>query len=216
MKIGEISKEQRQYAVLGLLVVGIVIYALYAFVLSPFVEGWKETKAEYDELDEKLSDAHQKVNRMSQLMMELDGSFTNLMSQADLHIPPPDTALSWVTSRIYAHARTLGIDIESISENSSNPPWLNVPGSEREFQIYSVRVTTQCGFNDLRAFVERFVEKNPLVAVSGVKIESNDFQNPEQHRVQLFLEWPWWTSSEGSEIIRSSLDLNNDEEPASS
>ena len=54
MNWASMTKEQRQYSVLGLLVSLISVYALFAFVLKPFTIRWAASKTEYVELKDEL------------------------------------------------------------------------------------------------------------------------------------------------------------------
>lgn len=203
MEFSNLTKEQRQYMVLGGLVGAIVIYALFAFGLRPFVEEWGDINREYAELQNKLDDGRRNVNRTSSLLHNLDSSFTNLVHLAEEYIAPKENAYSWVTEKIYHQARDLNIEVETISEYSPNIPWKSVPSVNREFGAYGVRMITACGYNELRKLIVHFEESNPLLVISGVSVSSTP-GDLENHRVQIFLEWPIWTSPEGERVIRSS------------
>ena len=203
MDLSSMTKEQRQYAVLGGLVGVKVIYLAVAFGIKPFLQGWEDTRVEYNELKEKLHGERKNVNRTSILLHNLDSSYTNLSFMAKNHIAPRENAYSWVTEKIYRLARDLKIDVETITEYQPHLPWSSSPSVTREFGAYGVRITTSCGYNKLRELVVKLEESNPLLVVSGISVSSST-GNFERHKVQVQLEWPIWMNPEGEGLIRSS------------
>lgn len=204
MNFSNLSKEQKQYVFLGV-VIGIgALYSLVTFGVKPFIDRWGQTKEEYEQLQEDLAEASEKVNRTSRVLLELDSTYTNLVNLADQYIPPSQNALSWVTQRIYKHARRLGLGVESIDEQTVEPPWMDIPGGERFFTLYSVRLSTQTGYNKLREFIQEVHASNPLVMIGDISVDGLGEKRPEQHRVSVLIQWPWWGELDREELLMNS------------
>lgn len=195
MTLTAMTKEQKQYLVLGTLVGGILLYSLVTFGLAPMKQNWSEARGEVDELRVKVDDGERLIRGKSKLTENFEASKATMLAAAASHMPDTANPLAWATRTLYAAARDVGLDIQSVSEVAA-PQVLVKQGTagDRFFGAYAVKVETSCGFEMLKQFLHALEGANPYVCVSAIRVESKS-QQPEQHRTNLTIEWPAWTES---------------------
>ncbi len=192
MNLKSLSKEQQQkYALL--LIIGVAaLFALKQFVISPLLAGHRTAKEELAGLESKLAQAEATIKRDEELTRALAESSRQLQVAARDLIPSPENALAWATKTIYAQARTIGLDVESVSDLEVDVNgFMAKDQDKRAFKPYGVRVVTQCSFAELGRFIQALEADNPHLSVSGFAI-TGQATTPERHQILLSVEWPSW------------------------
>ena len=186
------SKEQKQYVVLGALVGAILLYSLTTLVLGPLQRNWAQAREEIKELEAKTAEASRLIRNRAALSADLAESSAAVGTAAAEFIPDPANPLAWATLALYAVGREVGLDIRAVSEISA-PQVLLAQGKDgiRQFGAYAVRIDAQCNFALLRKFLGALEESNPYLCVSGIAVQGRPEQ-PEEHVTNLTLEWPAW------------------------
>ena len=192
MNWADISKEKKQALILiGMWVLG-GVFALYQFVLMPFIRSRGASSTELDDLRTKIQKAEVAMEGDSRLRREYAEMTGELLEAADRYIVPIENPLSWVTEKVYSTARGVGVDIQTVMDMmSSSPGWDQLVKSERTFRPYAVRIVTEGGYADVRRFVDALEKGNPYLYVSGISVVAQD-QQVTRHSVSLTVEWPMW------------------------
>jgi hypothetical protein len=123
----------------------------------------------------------------------------------DQYLPARENPLTWATENVYRHARRVGVEVVSVAEvYTGQLPWKTGKKSKRFFIPYKVRLTARCGYYDLLRLIKDIETGNPFVSIASIVVSAKD--TPEQHTVNLTLEWPMWASSVGPDAIRTAKD----------
>ena len=113
-----------------------------------------------------------------------------LQKAAGEFLPSMENRLSWATQKMYANSRIVGVEISSVSEvEGAAVLQAQTKDGHRVFGSYSVRIITECSYNELKNLVEVLKEGNPYLSITGLTVDSR-LDKPEQHSVNMVIEWP--------------------------
>ena len=186
MNLSHLTKEQKQYIVLGAFVVAAVAGIVIAVRFS--VSSIESAKAELSELNLKNDRAEQALSKTATSMDRFEATILELKERLD-HVPPEQNYYSWATEIIYFKGRKAGLEIESVDEVGMRGSNKKAPVDPVYFETYSLRVTARGGFDQTKAFLQDIEENHPLVRFSGLEISRG--RTLESHDVQLFVQWPF-------------------------
>ena len=192
----QMTKEQKQLWIMGGVLSAIVIFLIFQFGLSPFLAGKARMTEEYETLKAQLDQAMQGIKGEAQLTETLNDK-TRMLEQAYREsIPAIENPLSWATKKIYGHARSIGVDIESVSEvDSDAQQWMGKDQAQRAFKPYAVRISTECTYAELVRLVRELEKNNAHMFVTDISVNSHE-PGFTKHTVSLVVEWPSWKSTE--------------------
>ena len=108
MKFSEMTKEQKQYAVLGVLVGVALMVGLSQFVLAPLQTKLAGARRELDDLTDKIHRAERLIKSEETLRVNVRESTEQLNLATRKYIPDADNPLSWATQVLYEQARAAG------------------------------------------------------------------------------------------------------------
>lgn len=192
MDWASLSKEKKQALFLvGMWVVGGIV-ALYYFVLAPYFANRTTSANELDVLAAKIEQAAVAMRGESRLHAEYALCTEEFNHAIENYVVPMDNPLSWVTEKVYANARQVGVDVQTVAEvGSSSPYWDSAVKSERSVKPYSVRIVTECSYQQLIDLVEVLEKSNPALCITDISISPQD-QTPSKHILNMTVEWPVW------------------------
>jgi hypothetical protein len=192
----DLTKEQKQVAVMSVVLGGIVIFLVIQFGLSPFLANKARMTEEFERLDAQLKVATQSVKDEAQLRESLVDK-TRMLEQAYRdYIPALENPLSWATKKIYGEARVVGVDIESVSElDSGDSTWTGKETEKRAFKPYAVRIVLRCSFAQLIRLLRALEQNNPHMFVTDIAIDG-DPSEVTRHSVAFVVEWPSWKAAD--------------------
>jgi hypothetical protein len=192
MDWASLSKEKKQALILvAMWVVGGIV-ALYYFVLAPYFANRTTSVNELDILAAKIEQAEVTMRGESRLHAEYHLCTEEFKQSIENYIIPMDNPLSWVTEKVYAKARQVGVDVQAVAEvGSSSPYWDSAIKSERSVKPYSVRIVTECSYQQLIDLVEVLEKSNPALCITDINISPQD-STPEEHILNMTVEWPMW------------------------
>lgn len=196
MNVKNLTKEQKQkYALIAIVAVA-AVFALKQFVLTPLLASHAAAKQELADLQAKLGQAETVIKRHDEVVRAVAESTRRLREAAQGQMPNPDNALAWAHEVIYAQARTVGIDPESVSDLDLDVNLFTSKEQEkRNFKPYGVRLATQCSYADLERLIADLEKANPYLVISGFTI-SGQSTKPDRHQIMLNIEWPSWKNVE--------------------
>jgi hypothetical protein len=193
MDWASLSKEKKQALVLvAMWVIGGIV-ALYYFVLAPYFANRTTSANELDVLAAKIEQAEVTMRGESRLHAEYALCTEEFKHAIANYIVPMDNPLSWVTEKVYANARQVGVDVQTVAEvvSSSSPYWDVAVKSERSVKPYGVRIVTECSYQQLIDLVEVLEKSNPALCVTDISISPQD-ATPAKHILNMTVEWPIW------------------------
>lgn len=187
-----LKKEQMQLlALIGIWVVGGLV-ALYIWVLGPALRNRNQSASELDSLNENILKAKLAVQGESRLRGDYDRAIEEIQRALEQYVVPPDSALSWVTEKVYAAARGAGLDVRGVTPvRMPEPAWDGLVKAGRFLRPYAVQITLECSYAKLMELVNAFETGNPFLCITGINVLGQD-QNVTRHQVTLQVEWPMW------------------------
>lgn len=191
MDFSNLRKEQKQALVLISMWIFGSVFALYQFVLVPFIKNRGQSTEELTQLRQQIQKAEVAMESESKLRAEYAAALGAYRNASEQYIVPTENPLSWVTEKAYSVGRRVGVDIQSVVEmGASSPMWDNLVKGERAYRPYTVRIMLECSYAQLVDLVRVFEGSNPCVCVSGITIAVG--ATPNRHNVSLIVEWPMW------------------------
>lgn len=190
MNFKDLSKEHKQYLVLGGIVVITSLFAVINFVFLPMKAKWGDARTEFESLRSNVDEAHRMVKNERKIQANLEKSDEVLQRAAGEFLPDMDNPLSWATQKMYTQSRIVGVEIASVSEvGGSILLQAQTKDDHRAFGSYAVRVITECSFDRLKALIEAMEESNPYLSITGLTVDSKP-NRPNEHGVNMVIEWP--------------------------
>lgn len=192
----QMTKEQKQLWIMGGLLGVIVIFLIFQFGLSPFFASKARMTEEYEKLKAQLDQATQAIKSEAQLGETLNDK-TRMLEQAYREsIPAIENPLSWATKKIYGEARSIGVDIESVSEvDADSAQWNGKDQVKRAFKPYAVRIATECSYAELVRLLRELEKNNEHMFITDIEVNSRE-PGFTKHAVSLVVEWPSWKSTD--------------------
>lgn len=185
------SKDQKQKLVLALLAVLVGGAILRSAVLQPMQKKKDDAAKIIQELRTKVMAAENLLPTAATTLNTIQRRGQDLNEVTEQHLPIPGNEFAWAAGIVYNIGRQQGheVNIEDIGRTirDARAAPLAHPSN---LQAYSVKVDTQCGYNDLVGLIEALVQTGPFLTVSRVSIIPTD--QPAVHEVTLFLQWPVW------------------------
>ncbi len=186
MSLSDMSKEQKQYLLLGALataILAILVVLGIRFSLSSITVA----KSDLKELQEKIEGANRSLARRDTTSRDF-GQTVSVLRRYVESAPPERNYYSWATEIIYATAGTAGLEIDSIEEINL-PKRESAAQADLQLESYSLRITAHGGYEGVKCFLVGIEENHPLARVTGIEISTG--RTPYAHDIQLFVQWPF-------------------------
>ncbi len=202
------NKKERQ-KILGLIAVGVVavLYGIWAGIYSPIKEKKEAAMSRIVELEDKIMKAERQIRRIPLAERELQEVMTNLVAKSGAYMlyPRLGNYLLPVREKLGGLSARHGISALQVDEISlvALPRGAQSPVNPA-MQLYGVRVSAECGYEDLRQWFSTMEEENPLVSIGNIVITARP-GNPLQHQVTFELYFPVWTDPDYDEQLREDL-----------
>jgi hypothetical protein len=215
MNVTDLTKQQKQYIVLGGIVAAALV-VLIVFGVKVSLSSAGEAQDELTELTLKIEAADRALSNRESTKTEFEETSATL-SKLLQNIPPQRNYYSWATEIIYAKARVAGLDIDAIDEQTGIglvEPEEKDESNTIQMESYALRITAHGGYRHIKVFLEQIEKDHPLARVTGIDVSSG--REPEVHDVQLFIQWPFNLSSltdawDAIEEKRQTIDHGNPE-----
>jgi hypothetical protein len=186
-------KARQLKVVLAVLIGGIVLAALYMFVVVPMQTAHEERLEKRDKLRAEMNKAKLLLRNDVQ-NGKAGGEYpVQMRALVAASVPPPDNALAWASQFVYSHTRPLGLQVQSISEEPTVGAGWNQPDlAKRTFRPYAVRMDLSCSFELIRKLVHSLQEANPYMNIYGITLNA-DRTTVTNVYANLIIEWPYAT-----------------------
>ena len=186
LKWQDLSKEQKQYVLLGGIVLAAVLYLVFMLASGGLTDspGAAREVVNVEDLRRRVQEAETSIRRERFLRAQYDEMKEELQNDILPYLPNEDNRYAWVTQQVYSRARALNIEVRSIDELARR-------GEEHAgaYGLYSVQLNLLCGYQGMIDFLNRFVQENPLMRISRVNIIPRN-ESPLKHTVTIVMEWP--------------------------
>jgi hypothetical protein len=175
------------------MVIGTVVAAVAQIVILIYFMGGqdsgdssaKSSKLELAQLEEKLDQARLVLAKSAMIQTALDETVTKL-DELSVHTPSSADRYAWAYEYVSLRAAKSGVELDSLEEIISKAGGEDVPPSA---QAYEIRLSTQCGYNQLVEFLWQVENDNPLVRVKNVDITAAP-ESLDRHKIRVSLQWP--------------------------
>jgi len=196
------KKEQKQVLLLAVMWIFGGLFALYQFVLVPFLRSHGDSSGELEELQSQIVKAQVAMDSEAKVHKEFDEITKALRASVNQYVVPKENSLSWATEKIYESARIAGVDVRSVSDVSQvSAEWKKALEAGRVFKPYGVRIEAESTYAELLSLIGALEMKNPFVVITGITVMAQD-QNPLRPKVSLLVEWPIWGCDVDLEVAR--------------
>ena len=186
MNWSALTKKQ-QYMVIATAVLAI----MQIFILIHFIGGQdsgdsdsKFSKLELSQLEEKLDQARQILAKSEMIQTRLDETVAKL-EELSVHTPSSADRYAWAYEYISVRAAKAGVELDRLEEIR----YVGDEAKDSVEQTYEIKLSTQCGYNQLVEFLWRIEVGNPLVRVKDVDISTFP-DSLDRQQVNLVLQWP--------------------------
>lgn len=183
--ISQLTKEQKQYIALGIMMIAIVVSVVYSLVDvgggTAADDGSPQKTLE--ELQSESESLERIVRREKRLEFDFKEIQTQLSTLKKSYLPNENNKYSWVTEIVYSTAREENVQVDMVTEvlRESRP--------DASFSRYAVQLDLAADFDRIVRFVGGMCAQNPYLRVSYLSIRA-DAQDFTTHRVSVILEWP--------------------------
>lgn len=187
MNFKDLSREQKQYLIIGVLGVIVVVGSIVIGVKFS-MSSIGEARVELDELTDKIDRADRSLANQQQNEEKFINTIYELKDYFG-KIPPEQNYYSWATEVIYGTARTTHLKIDSVNEAGGTKK--NTSGKKNKVSVhsYSLRIVAHGGFEDIKYFLWEISNNYPLVRITGLEVRSGSI--PDIHDVQILIQWPF-------------------------
>lgn len=186
MNWSALTKKQQQMVFATL-----ILAVAQVFILVHFLRGRESTdaggqspKEELAALQEKLDEARMVIARADMVRDTLQETVDELDALKQ-HTPTVSDRYAWAYEYISLRAVQAGVELDSLEEIT----YVGDDEKKPEERSYEIRLSTQCGYNQLVELLWRIEQGNPLVRVKDVDVSMRP-DTPERHQVRVVLQWP--------------------------
>jgi hypothetical protein len=187
LNISELTKEQKQFIVLGAIgVLGIGVALIFGIKFC--VSSASVAKTELEDLKDKVYRAEQLLKKKTSTREKIYRAMSELDKQLN-YIAPEENYYSWATEIVYSQGRKAGLEVLSVDEVGMNQSKGGMPKDPAYFETYSLRINARGSFSQLKVLLSEIERDHPLVRFTGIDIGKGS--HPEVHEIQLFIQWPF-------------------------
>ncbi len=169
----------------------VVLAVAQIFILIHFLGGQnssdensKSPKHALVELQDKLDEARLVLAKSDKINTTLVETIEKL-DELSVHTPTVSDRYAWAYEYISLRAVKAGVELDSLEEMA----YVGDEEKDPAKAAYDIKLSMQCGYNQLVEFLWRIERGNPLVRIKDVNIST--FSNSsDRHQVRVILQWP--------------------------
>jgi hypothetical protein len=193
----QLTKDQKQtLMLLGLLaVVGIVV--LKMFMVDPMLKRLSAAKETLKNLETKVRDAEgitKNATRNAKLFRDLT---EELIKVNDESMPLPNNEFAWAFRQVHNAGWKIGwsnVDVKESGRSIPDARFVSQLAEGPYFQSYNADVRASTGFFTIAELLRQIQHSNPFATTGRLVMRSTE--NPENHEVDIRLQWPVWSQPE--------------------
>jgi hypothetical protein len=185
MNLSEMTKAQKQYIVLGVLV-GAGVIALSVFGIKQSLTAISEKRTQLEAVSEQLAKADRALSGYHEVNRKYEDTVQRLRAY-EQYMPPDRNYYSWATEIIYGHGKVVGLEVDAVDEITDTA--IKRPDGVVALESYSLRIAAQGSFEEILEFARRLKKDQPLLRITGLDISLS--KDPEVQIAQIFVQWPF-------------------------
>jgi len=205
MKLPEDKNERNKiFALIGIGVVAILVAIIFmpGIGVQALSAAKKDKLAKIAALKTKCDAAEKEVNGMEALEKRLMDTLTKTKDLSDQYVLAPQIGGNYKLNALAVverAAQKVGVKLTpgAITESGgvTEFPQISPKDPPRNIKLYTIRVSTRCGFADFYKLIAAIEGENPLLCISGVDIKADPL-TPAAHDGSFNVQWPVWADSE--------------------
>lgn len=206
MKFSDLNKEQKQIAFLAIGGVFTVFMILNNLVLGPMRENAAAAQNKTDELERKVNRGEAILRRERINQVAIQSAATEIGAIREQYLPPEISRYTWALRQISDIGFPLGIQAQ-VREHElprfvpHTSPYRQIKLDTPMWVPYAVQVNFTAGYAKVIQFIDRLCNANPYVSIGMLTIQRNP-NHPENHLVQMVVEWPVLRFNEDISLLR--------------
>ena len=196
MNFSELTKEQKQYAVLAVMSVITVFFVVQNLVVTPMKERAAAAEKTIAELESKVRTGEALLRRDRINQEEMREMSADILRISREHLPDRESQLSWaqrVLNQIIKDQLKLDGEAEKVHPGqrvaSLRGSYSEVKELTPMWGVFAVDVNLRVGYDDVQRFLRALHEAHPYASVGRMTMRANP-AHPEKHLVELVIEWP--------------------------
>ena len=204
MKLPTDPKERNQmFILIGLVVVGVC--AGIFFGVKSLNDAKATLRTEIEDLETTIRKADGKIKRMAIDKVDNDAAVKEILEISDKYVLTAVLGNYQLPAReiLEAYAKDLNLEMEPVRGMGQAP--IPYPSGKGAFEVYSARVSLNCGMHDLVRFLHKVETGNPYASVAGITISERRAQDKDKAQVSFQLQWPIWADAAAREKLVEQL-----------
>lgn len=208
MNLSKLSKQQKEHLILAVMGVITTLAILQNLVIAPNRAKAATAKETIDTLASEVRTgesilARDRTNRNR--LKTVSAEILTLMAE---DAPPDFSRYTWALGRLSRIARQNDLfpQIREFDGTRFMPHRGNydtVRNKSGMWVPYTVEVDFRAGYHQTIRFLDTLHRQDPLASVAQITIQANP-DDPENHRVQLLIEWPVFRHPEDKKFLTAS------------
>jgi len=206
MKFSELNKEQKQYVVLGVMMVVTAVAVIQNLLLAPRRERLAAAQKMITDNEARVRRGEATLRRDRVTRESLRETAAAIVKISE-ELPPELSRYTWALNRVMGVAHDLELPPPLVREYSGQRfvahrrPYAEVRDRASMWVPYTLEVTAQLGYHDLLRFLAKLKEDHPYISVGSLSIQEN-VATPERHNIRMLLEWPVFRHGRDREVVR--------------
>lgn len=189
MKLGSLTKKQKEILLLASLIGFGVVWCLNKMSVVPLFDKINAAQAEAQDFENNYLLAKRILKNEMQIRMDFDESVMLLDQISNRYLPAKDNPLVWVSQRMYYIADKLDVDLEYVVTTSTKVDLALSRHCHADYTSYPVLVSARCSFADGLQFLRLVEKSNPFVCISEVSFLTNRV-TPQSHEFRFVADFP--------------------------
>lgn len=192
MKLSARDRQRLQWAVLGLLGGGGVLYAYVNLLVLPCIQAKADGKKQLEVLGDEISSAKLDLAKRAVVVAEYEKLRQDLAVATNRFVLRPvlGSLLESVQKIVLPLAAQTGVEIENCVERGR----MEIPGAGKKepalvFERYAMEVAVVGSYANIRDFIAAVEQTNEYVCVTDIDIQGR-VESPRRHRASIRMEWP--------------------------
>ncbi|MCC5844491.1 MAG: hypothetical protein JJU05_09590 [Verrucomicrobia bacterium] len=208
MKFSELNKQQKEYLILGVMGVITTIAVLQNLVIAPTRAKAAAARETIGKLESDVRTGESILARDRTNRNRLQTVSGEILERMEREAPPDFSRYTWALGRISRIARQNDIfpQIREFGGQRYMPHRQNYPQIRDKSGMwipYAIEVDFRTSYTQTMQFLRALHEEDPLASVGQLTIRANP-DDPQNHLVNLIIEWPVFRHPEDKEFLTAS------------
>lgn len=187
MDLKNLTKEQKQLVILGVIVLAAIIYLSMSLLGGKGKEqkedGEVNPEATLSELRDKIANVRLQLADKTQIREQMKRMDAEL-EEYSRHLPDSTDRYAWAYENILSYSSRAGVEIDTIEKLEHE-----LTKDKSRLDRYSIRMSFFCGYNRVVKLLRLMEEDNPLLKIRSFTLKNRP-DHPMEHAVEIVIAWP--------------------------